>query len=357
MIEADGISKSYGDKTILRDLTIKIRDGEIVAIIGPSGSGKSTLLRMLDLIEEPTSGRIRIFGEEMPSTPAERLMLRRRMALLFQKPVIFNTSVYENIAIGLRIRGEDESTIDSRVKEALDEIRLTGYGARNARTLSGGEAQRVALARAVVVRPEILFLDEPTTNLDPLSTQVIEALVRRMNEDQLTTVVMATHDRLQGQRLADQIGVLMAGGITQLGVPYEVFNNPKSRDVAEFVGIENILAGTVLSNDDGLTAIDIGGRMVNALSSYQKGTRVSIFLRSEDVLLTISQKGKSSARNAFSGTIEGILPMGPLTQVKVDCGFPVTALVTRRSAEDLQLSYGKEILVSFKASAVHVAVE
>ena len=356
MIEAGNLAKLYGEKEILRDISLTIPDGEIFGLIGPSGSGKSTLLRLLDLIEMPTEGTLSIFGEDALSADA-RFHLRRRMAMLSQKPVIFNRTVFENIAMGMKYRKENEATIERRVKDALREIGLSDYSRRPARTLSGGEAQRVALARAIVTDPEILFLDEPTANLDPPSAEKIEEIILRLNRETGMTIVVSTHDMLQGQRLAGSMGVLMAGRLTQVGNSLEIFQRPATEDVARFVRVENILKGLVIENREGEVAVDVSGKIFRAVAPMQPGMRVNLLFRSEDVTIDLAGGMKSSARNVFPGTIKRMVASRPIVQVVIDCGIEITALVTASSAEDLALSEGREARVSVKATAIHVLPE
>ncbi len=180
VISAESLGKEYGGKEILKNISFSVNRGEIFGLIGPSGSGKSTLIRLLDLLEMPSEGTLTILGNDTHASRT-RFDLRRRMALLNQKPVIFGMSVHDNIALGMKYRKKSKEEINRAVHDALDAIDLAGYGKRLARTLSGGEAQRVALARSIVTRPEILFLDEPTANLDPLSADKIEQLVLEIN--------------------------------------------------------------------------------------------------------------------------------------------------------------------------------
>ena len=356
MIEAGNLAKLFGEKEILRDISLTIPDGEIFGLIGPSGSGKSTLLRLLDLIEMPTEGTLSIFGEDALSVDA-RFHLRRRMAMLSQKPVIFNRTVFENIAMGMKYRKENEATIERRVKDALREIGLSDYSRRPARTLSGGEAQRVALARAIVTDPEILFLDEPTANLDPPSAEKIEEIILRLNRETGMTIVVSTHDMLQGQRLAGRMGVLMAGRLTQVGNSLEIFQRPASQDIARFVRVENILKGLVIENREGEVTVEVSGKIFRAVAPMQPGMRVNLLFRSEDVTIDLAGGMKSSARNVFPGTIKRIIASRPIVQVVIDCGIEITALVTASSAEDLALSEGREVRVSVKATAIHVLPE
>jgi tungstate transport system ATP-binding protein len=216
-VEVNGLFKSYGRAEILKDINLKVETDEVLALIGPTGSGKTTLLRLIGLLEEPTKGEIIFDGLEVTGLPeGERLKARRRMAMVFQKPVMFKTSVRENVSYGLKIRGADR--IDERVREAVAAVGLSGYESRDANTLSGGEMQRIALARALVLKPELLLLDEPTANLDPKTAVSIDALISRFKG----TVIMATHNMRQAKRLADRVAVLVEGRLADEGRPEDV---------------------------------------------------------------------------------------------------------------------------------------
>jgi tungstate transport system ATP-binding protein len=356
VIEAGNLAKLYREKEILRDITFSIPDGEIFGLIGPSGSGKSTLLRLLDLIELPTEGTLSVFGEDALS-PDARFHLRRRMAMLYQKPIIFNRTVYDNIALGMKYRKESEATIGRRVKDALREIGLSDYSRRSARTLSGGEAQRVALARAIVTDPEILYLDEPTANLDPPSAEKIEEIIMRLNREMGMTIFVSTHDMLQGQRLAGRIGVMMEGRLPQIGTTLEIFHRPATKNIARFVQVDNIFPGTVTACQSGEASIEVSGIIFRAISPIHPGKGASILFRAEDVTIGIGEGPMTSARNVYPGRIKRMIPSGPFVHVIIDCGIDVTALVTIRSAEDLALAIGKEVWISVKATAIHVLPE
>ena len=353
MIKIEGLCKRYGDKEILKDIVMDVEKGEVFVIIGPTGAGKTTLLRLIHLLEKPTSGTIYFQGSDTDAPENVRLGIRRRMAIVFQKPTVFNASVYDNVAYGLKIRGESRASLHSEVTRALETVGLSGYEGRNARILSGGEVQRVVLARAIVTKPEVLLLDEPTANLDPVSTAHIEKLITSIIQESATTVIMATHDMFQGQRLADRMGVLIDGQILQTGDPREVFYLPQSREIAEFVGVENILEGVVASNEEGMVTVDMGAGVIEALSNIATGVGVSACIRSEEVALALA-KPSTSARNCFPGKIIRVALAGPLARIEIDCGFPLVALITKRSAEEMDLRSGKEIYASFKATGVHI---
>lgn len=353
LLEAENLGQVYGGQSILKDINLVVQRGEVLAFIGPTGAGKTTLLRLLDLLELPASGRVYFDGLEVTSHRQGRLAARRRMAFVQQKPLVFTMSVYDNIACGLRWRGEKDGSIRRRVEEVLALVGMAEYRGRHAKTLSGGETQRVALARALVTQPELLFLDEPTANLDPVSVAKVEEILGQIIAEHRMTVVMATHDVAQGQRLASRIGVLVSGRILQFGTPSEIFTLPESREVAEFVGVENILTGTVTERENGLVTVAIDGGRVEAISDYGVGEKVYVLIRPEDITLTLSGD-RTSARNTFSGTIVRTALVGALIRIEVDCHFPLLALVTKRSAEELNLTPGRSIYASFKASAVRV---
>lgn len=227
-IEVKGLCKSYGRAEILKDIDLTVEHGEVLALIGPTGSGKTTLLRLIDLLEEPTNGEVILDGMRVTGLPEkERLKIRRRMAMVFQKPVMFRENVSGNVSYGLKIRGERK--IDERVREAILAVGLEGYEPRDANTLSGGEMQRIALARALVLKPDLLLLDEPTANLDPKTAASIDALISRFEG----TVVMATHNMSQAMRLADRIAVLVEGRLISIGRPEEVLDVKRISNLPE----------------------------------------------------------------------------------------------------------------------------
>ena len=338
---------------LLRNITFEVEKAEVFALIGPTGAGKTTLLRLLNLLDMPSSGKIYFNGQDTAESTRLRLQMRRRMAMVFQKPVVFNSNVYDNIAYPLKVRGRGRKEIQSRVEEMLEITGLKGYEKRRARTLSGGEAQRVALARAMIAQPELLLLDEPTANLDPVSVSKIEEVLANTIREQKTTVIMATHDMSQGQRLADMVGVLMNGEILQTGSPSEIFCSPSNKEVAEFVGVENILSGIISQKDDALVTINVDGASIEAISEFSVGDKVYVIIRPEDITFTLA-KETSSARNVFQGEIARMTTVGQLVRIEADCGFPLLGVVTKRSAEELNFNLGKKIYASFKATAVHV---
>ncbi len=352
-LEVNNLHKKYPDNEILKDISLHVKKGEVFVVIGPTGSGKTTLLRLIGLLDKPTSGTIYYNGREVPDSGGAKLELRRKIATVFQRPALFNTNVYNNVAYGLKIRNERRSSLHKKVTNALETVGLSGYEKRNAYTLSGGEIQRVALARAIVIEPELLLLDEPTANLDPVSTSNIEALISQVIRKLDTTVIMSTHDMFQGQRLADRMGVIVSGRMQQKGHSSEIFNLPQNREIAELVGMENILNGVITSNDNGVVSIGINGAEIQAISDLNTGKQVYACIRPEEVVLA-RKKDKTSARNTFAAEITRIVLFGPLAYIYMNCGFTLVALITVKSAGEMDLHIGTTIYASFKATGVHI---
>jgi tungstate transport system ATP-binding protein len=223
LVEIRGLGKSFGRSEVLKDINLVVHHNEVLALIGPTGSGKTTLLRIIDLLDQPTIGHVFLKGVDICHLPSQNtLAVRRKMAMVFQKPVMFKASVYDNVSYGLKVRGEGKAK--DVVLGAIKEVGLLGYESRDANTLSGGEMQRIALARAMVIKPELLLLDEPTANLDPKSAQDIDSLIKRLANNG-TTVIMASHNMLQCARLADRIAVMTNGTISKTGKPKDILSD------------------------------------------------------------------------------------------------------------------------------------
>ncbi|MFW6317646.1 MAG: phosphate ABC transporter ATP-binding protein [Halorubrum sp.] len=246
MLRASHVSVSYGDEAVLRDLSVEVDAGEVVAVIGPSGVGKTTLLRLLALAAEPDDGTVSLDGTDAWALgESERLALRRRVGLVFQEANLFDGSVARNVEYGLRVRrswGERIGSLFGRevpdaVREALDVVGLADEARRHADSLSGGEAQRVSFARALAYNPDALLLDEPTSDLDPRNTAVIEEAIGKAR-DRGIGVALATHDMHQAERVADRVAVLLDDGITEMGPTEAVFEDPETERTRKFISGE-----------------------------------------------------------------------------------------------------------------------
>jgi tungstate transport system ATP-binding protein len=339
---------------VLDVAALDVRDGEVLGIIGPNGSGKSTLLRVLGLLEIPTAGEVRVRGVSV--RPADGLLARRRMAIVFQQPLLTRSTVDENVAVGMRFRGVGGAEIATRVARWLARFGIAHLRDRSARTLSGGEAQRVALARALVLEPDVLLLDEPFAALDaPARAALIPELGAILRADAITTVLV-THDRAEAQALADRVAVLLGGRIRQIDETSRVFWAPASEEVARFVGVETIVDGEVVGVDGDLATVAVGERRVEVAVRAVAGERVRVAIRPEDVAL-VTLPGvwpAGSERNRLPGVVQGIVASTPFVRVVVDCGFPLVAAVTSRSVGELGLAPGIAVTAVFKATAAHV---
>jgi molybdopterin-binding protein len=350
LLEIENVFKEYEGKNILENINLRLKRGTTLGVIGPTGCGKTTLLRIIDLIEKPSSGKIYFDGKDVSKSNKEELNYRRKIGMVFQKPVVFKGTVLENIQYGLNIRGHDAEPTQYKIKELLESLGLEGYENRKASTLSGGETQRIALARALIIEPEILMLDEPTANLDPLSTEKIEEMIEDIQGKNETTIIMATHNLVQGQRLCDEIAIINHR-IYQIGKPEDIFRRPKNSFVADFVGMKNVINGKAKKFTDNLTLINIGEINVYASKSIEGNVYMSI--RPEDI--TISKlKVDTSALNNLKGVIKEIVDDGTLIKLKIDVGELFTVYLTRKSFFDLEISIGNNVWLQFKASAVNV---
>ncbi len=238
LFRIENVCMAFGKKEVLKNINLGIKRGEIFAMIGPSGAGKTTLLRILNLFEKPLCGTLIFNGISLDS--GKTGSLRRRMSLLFQTPSVFNGSVFDNVAYGLKVRGFDKKAIEKKVEEALNTVGLPGMGKEKARMLSGGEAQRMAFARAIVYDPEILLLDEPTSNLDPANVANIEEIIKRIRDERGTTILIATHNIPQVRRIADRVGVLLNGELIEVNSKEGIFTAPKDERSAAFIRGEMI---------------------------------------------------------------------------------------------------------------------
>ena len=350
IVEARNLTKQYHEKVALKNINMGIDRGDFLAVVGPSGSGKTTFLRLLDLLDEPTEGQILYDGVDIAKPEKERLVIRRHIGVVFQQSVMFNTSVYDNVAYPLRIRGAS-GDLTQKVDETLALVRLEGFEERRATALSGGEMQRVSLAQALIFEPELLLLDEPTANLDPKNSVIIEQIVSKVNRERNVTVVMATHNMLQAQNLASKAAVLREGELTEIGSVEEVFRKP-SDFLTDFAKLQNVYSGQARVIEHGLALIDIGGKVTIEVTTQKEGN-VTMFIRPEEIIVSTSPI-QSSARNMLKGKVIEVVDLNRQVQIKVDTGKEFTAVITRKSFEEMKLNLGSQVYLNFKASSVHV---
>ena len=226
------VTKAYSGRQILNIDQLDIQPGEILAVVGPSGAGKSTLLRLLNFLEAPDSGSV-YFHQQPVNYQNVPLEIRRTVTTVFQNPALLSGSVTANLLFGLRLRGQNDG--HKEVDEMLERFGLSALRRSPAHTLSGGEAQRVALARALILKPSVLLLDEPTANLDPYNAEMIESVIRGINQTHLTTIVLVTHNIFQARRLADRVALMLNGEIVETADTQTFFENPRDSRTRRFV--------------------------------------------------------------------------------------------------------------------------
>ena len=332
---------------------LELVQGETLVIIGPNGAGKSTLLLTAAGLLPPVSGSLSFGGIDVYSN--KLLNYRRKIALVLQDPLLQDTSVFDNVAAGLRFRNVPKKEIQPRVASWMKRLNIEHLGNRRARSLSGGEAQRTSLARALVLEPDLLLLDEPFSSLDaPTRLRLLEDFHKLVKENPVTALLV-THDLNEALQLGDRVAVMIDGQLRQTGTPTQVFNAPNDPDIAAFVGVDTVIDALVIDVNEGLLNLKAKDFILQAVGDIAPGRKVLLCLRPEDI--TLWKDGDvplSSARNRIYGTVQRCHLQGVLVRVVVDCGFPVTALITSSSWLEMGIKEGSPVSLSFKASAGHV---
>ncbi len=306
-LSLNGLSKHYGDFYAVREVSLAIADGEFLVLLGPSGCGKTTTLRMIAGFIEPSAGHVRLAGQDVTLLPP----WRRNAGMVFQSYALFpHMTVAQNVAFGLEMRKLPRADIERRVEEVLALVRLGGYGGRLPRQLSGGQQQRVALARALAIRPDVLLLDEPLSNLDAKLRQEVRVEIRELQRQLGLTTVMVTHDQEEALTMADRLVVMNEGSVRQVGTQRDLYERPADRFVAGFVGRTTFLAGSIdapgrFRSDGGLALACTGGNP----------GRAALSLRPERV--EIGLQPRSGLDNSLPGTVEFVSYLGALIDIHV----------------------------------------
>jgi molybdopterin-binding protein len=347
--ELQNLTKVFGNKVVLDNVNLRVYQGEILALLGPNGSGKSTILKIMAFLEKPTSGEVHFETENVNEKNIEPL--RKKSTLVFQKTTLFDASVYDNVAYGLKIRKVLKSQQENAVGEALRIVKLVGFEKRAARKLSGGEQQRVAIARALVLKTKLLLLDEPTANLDPKNARIIEEVIAKINREFKITIVLATHNMFQAEILPSRIALVNNGKITEVGTPAEVFGK-LSKNLASFAAVDNTFTGNAQSSMEGTTFVDIGNGVHVEVTDQRQG-ETSFFVSPQDIILS-KNTIQSSARNVFKGKITEITDSGTLVKLKVDVGKVFAVQITKKSFKEMALNLSSDVYITFKASSINV---
>jgi len=331
ILSVENLQKSFNGFT-LKVSHLEFHEGKIYGLTGPNGSGKTTLLSILNLLEKPDTGKIFYKGEVISAKDSHILNIRRNMAMVLENPYLFDSSVIKNITYGLRLRFNDKRLIQKRAEETLALVNLSGFEMKRARELSRGETQRVAIGRAIVLNPEILFLDEPFTNIDKIQIDVVEKLIRGIKRRMKTTIIFTTHNLFRAYRLSDEILSLVNGRIVK-------------------GSIENLFAGDV-GGKDNAEWVQITPSINIKVVTERKG-KVHILVPPEDIILS-RKPFQSSARNVLEGKIKSIEIEEETVRVCCDAGIEFIALITKPSFDRMQLSVGSPVYLTFKTTSVKV---
>ena len=352
-LQIRNIRKQYGDVIAVSDVNIDISKGEFMTFLGPSGSGKSTTLYALAGLQNPTSGDILLEGKTILDTPPHK----RNIGMVFQRYTLFpHLTVGENIAFPLRVRRKPKAEIDATVKRALKLVRLEGFEDRKTAKMSGGQQQRVALARALAYDPPVLLMDEPLSALDKKLREEIQYEIRRIHHETGVTILYVTHDQEEALRLSDRIAVFSKGVIDQVGTGAELYANPTTRFVAEFIGDSDFLQGKVLSATGGKADIRIGDQLVMSKvpvhGEARLGGNAAVMLRPERIAL--SQK-KPSGESGLLATVKDITFLGNNTHVLAETATrePLSVRLPFGHESAAGLAIGQNVWVTWESSAAH----
>ena len=347
------LTKRFREIVAVDAISLDISAGEFFSLLGPSGCGKTTTLRMIGGFELPSSGRVELGGRDVTMDPPEH----RPVNMVFQSYALFpHLSVFDNVAFGLRRRKVPDREARQRVGAALELVRLTGYDRRGPGELSGGQQQRIALARALVCEPTVLLLDEPLGALDLKLRRQLQVELKRVQVEVGITFVYVTHDQEEALALSDRIAVMNGGRIEQLGTPEELYDRPRTRFVADFIGTTNVMAGTVASvaGDGAVVKLEAGGRCVVAADGLAPGDTLEIGIRPEALELTPRLPpdpavGEGPAGGSWlRGTIEQSAYLGTSIsyQVRTDGGPQVVATVPRTQG---RISTGTPVQIRWRS--------
>ena len=304
-LELIGLSKRYGEHAVVAGATLDVADGEFLVLLGPSGCGKTTTLRMIAGLVEPSGGTVRIGGTDVTWLPP----WRRNTGMVFQSYALFpHMTVAENVAFGLEMRKLAKAEVEARAREALRLVRLEAFGARLPRQLSGGQQQRVALARALAIRPDVLLLDEPLSNLDAKLREEVRIEIRELQRQLGLTTIMVTHDQEEALTVADRLVVMADGEIRQIGSQRDLYERPADRFVASFVGRSTFLDGRVTAPGEFETA---GGLRLKCRDGAPGAA--ALLLRPERLHLS----GASGMDNRLSGRVEFVSYLGAVLELHV----------------------------------------
>lgn len=354
IIEIRGIKKSFDGFVAVEDFNLKVKKGEFVTFLGPSGCGKTTMLRMIAGFELPTEGHILLNGKDISELPPNK----RPINTVFQRYALFpHLNIFDNIAFGLKLKTLEvtyqnaegktlirkeklsKSEIKEKVKRALEIVDLEGFERRNISTLSGGQQQRIAIARAIVNEPQILLLDEPLGALDLKMRKEMQLELKSMHERLGMTFIYVTHDQEEALTMSDKVVVMSDGMIQQIGTPEEIYNEPKTVFVADFIGESNIFDGKMV----GKKKVSFCGAVFECLDDHPVGVAVDVVVRPEDVSMTIAENGQ------ISGIVQSVVFKGMHYEIAVQSGDNEMVIRSTKCAK-----VGDSLGLTIEPDGIHV---
>lgn len=347
MIDIVNLCKTLGNFH-LRNINLKVKKNEYFVILGPTGTGKTVILETIAGLYKPDKGKILFKRKNINKISPEE----RNIGFVYQEYALFpHLNVRDNIIFGLKLRKFSQTEINKKVKDVSKLLSICHLLDRYPTTLSGGEQQRVAIARILVIRPEVLLLDEPLSALDPRTKENFIRELKKIHKKFNTTTIHITHDFNEALALADRIGVMKDGEIIQVGTPEEIFYEPQNDFIAEFIGIENIYEA-VIKEENGMPQVEIGSIRLKAKTDL-KG-KVSTIIPPEEVILS-NENFKTSAQNSLKCYVKSVYNEGKLIKVEMQCeNLIIKALITKYALKDLDIKPGSEIFALFKTTSVKV---
>lgn len=339
-VEIVQMKREFRDGTKVGPISLKLEDGELMALLGPSGAGKTTTLRMVAGFIKPDSGRLLFDGRDVTYLSPTK----RQIGMVFQSIALFpNMDVFHNIAFGLEMEGWDKDRIIDRVRELAAVFSIENLLSRNIDEVSGGEAQRVALARAVAKSPRLLLLDEPLSDLDPILKERLQVEIRKIQSELGITTIYVTHSQTEAFSVADRVAILQKGTVAQTGTAEELYSEPKNEFVARFVGSGNVFSGLVEKQTEKMSSIRIGDSLLTVKGIYESGSKITFTVKPAAIRITDVKEGGGTA------TVRSITPqIGAYKATMEFNGEPLVVLVTEsETAAKLRNKRGEKVRFSF----------
>jgi spermidine/putrescine transport system ATP-binding protein len=333
MVELRDINKQFGETKVVQNVSLNVREGEFLTLLGPSGCGKTTTLRMIAGFEQPTSGSILLDGKQVEGIPANK----RNVNTVFQSYALFpHMNIFDNVAFGLKMRGEDKGVIKERVTKMLELVRLQGYEKRTPAQLSGGQKQRIAIARALINNPKVILLDEPLGALDLKLRKQMQVELKHLQQQLKITFIYVTHDQEEALTMSDRIAVMNNGFIEQLGSPTEIYEKPQTKFVADFIGETNLFEGQISRLDNSFAYLDFGGKEIEVKNEgLNVGEKVFVTIRPERIKIVREQSPTTNSVQ-LKGRFKELIYVGSVSKMVV------------------LLENGKEVVVNEQAASSRV---